>query len=69
MECRLICKALDEPVQAFRERALEGEYTYLWVDATYFKVRQSVRHGMLTGGVHGRGGGQRGAVVLAGVPA
>ena len=30
-----ICKALDGPVRAFRERALEGEYPYVWLDATY----------------------------------
>jgi putative transposase len=42
-EVSRICKALDEPVRAFRERALEGEYPYLWVDATYLKVRQNHR--------------------------
>lgn len=36
-----ICKALDEPVRAFRERALTGEYPYVWLDATYLKVRQN----------------------------
>ena len=43
MECRRICKALDGPVRAFRERALEGEYPYVWLDATYLKVRQNHR--------------------------
>lgn len=36
-----ICKALDEPVRAFRERALSGDYPYVWLDATYLKVRQN----------------------------
>lgn len=36
-----ICKALDEPVGAFRERALSGDYPYVWLDATYLKVRQN----------------------------
>ena len=36
-----ICKALDEPVKAFRERPLSGEYPYVWLDATYLKVRQN----------------------------
>lgn len=40
-EVSRICQALDEPVQAFRERPLEGEYPYLWLDATYLKVRQN----------------------------
>lgn len=42
-EVSRICQALDEPVQAFRERPLEGEYPYLWLDATYLKVRQNHR--------------------------
>lgn len=36
-----ICKALDEPVRAFRERPLRGTYPYVWLDATYLKVRQN----------------------------
>ena len=38
-----ICKALDESVQTFRERPLEGDYPYVWLDATYLKVRQNHR--------------------------
>jgi putative transposase len=38
-----ICKQLDEQVNAFRERVLEGEYPYLWLDALYLKVRQRHR--------------------------
>jgi len=34
-----ICGGLDEQVQAFRERPLEGAYPYLWLDAKHVKVR------------------------------
>jgi transposase-like protein len=34
-----ICGELDGQVQAFRTRALEGEYPYLWLDAKHLKVR------------------------------
>lgn len=34
-----LCKALDENVQAFRSRPLEGAYPYLWLDAKQIKVR------------------------------
>jgi len=33
-----LCKGLDEQVEAFRERPLEGEYPYLWLDAKHVKV-------------------------------
>ncbi len=38
-----ICKELDEAVEGFRNRRLEGEYPYLWLDALYLKVRQNHR--------------------------
>ena len=34
-----LCRALDEQVQVFRERPLEGAYPYLWLDAKHVKVR------------------------------
>jgi len=34
-----ICAELDTVVAAFRTRPLAGEHRYLWVDATYHKVR------------------------------
>ena len=34
-----LCARLDEQVAAFRERALEGAYPYLWLDAKHEKVR------------------------------
>jgi len=38
-EVSRICGDLDPLVEAFRTRALAGEYPYLWLDATYHKVR------------------------------
>ena len=38
-EVSRICGDLDPIVAAFRTRALTGEHRYLWVDATYHKVR------------------------------
>lgn len=35
----------DERVQAFLDRPLEGEWPYLWLDATYLKVREGGRIG------------------------
>ena len=43
MACRRIGKALDAPARAFRERPLAGDYPYVWLDATYLKVRQNHR--------------------------
>ncbi len=34
-----LCRALDEQVEAFRSRPLEGEHPYLWLDAKQLKVR------------------------------
>ena len=34
-----LCRALDERVEAFRNRPLEGDYPYLWLDAKHLKVR------------------------------
>jgi transposase-like protein len=38
-EVSRICSCLDEQVGAFRGRPLLGRYPYLWLDATYEKVR------------------------------
>ncbi len=37
------CKELDKKVKEFRERPLTGEYPFITVDATYFKVRENGR--------------------------
>jgi transposase-like protein len=39
-EVSRICGELDEEVNEWRRRPLEGEYPYLWLDATYVKVRE-----------------------------
>jgi len=38
-----LCAEIDERVQAFLNRPLEGEWPYLWIDATYLKVRRGGR--------------------------
>ena len=38
-----LCAEIDERVQAFLCRPLEGAWPYLWLDATYIKVRDSGR--------------------------
>jgi len=42
-EVSRICQGLDEQVDAFRNRPLEGAYPYLWLDAKVEKVRDSGR--------------------------
>ena len=36
-----MCAGLDEQVQAFRQRPLDGAYPYLWLDAKIEKVREA----------------------------
>ena len=38
-----LCRALDEQVELFRQRPLEGAYPYLWLDAKQVKVRDCGR--------------------------
>src|SRR5215469_1836038 len=38
-----LCAEIDERVQTFLSRPLEGDWPYLWLDATYVKVRQAGR--------------------------
>ena len=43
-EVSRICAALDAEVESFRQRPLaEARYPYLWLDATYVKVREAGR--------------------------
>ncbi len=43
-EVSRICAPLDAEVEAFRKRSLAGEkYPYVWLDATYVKVREAGR--------------------------
>jgi putative transposase len=38
-----LCGEIDERVNTFLNRPLEGDWPYLWLDATYVKVRQAGR--------------------------
>ncbi len=38
-----LCEELDVEVERFRSRKLEGNYPYVWLDATFLKVRQEHR--------------------------
>lgn len=38
-----LCEEIDGKVTAFLERPIEGDWPYLWIDATYVKVRQAGR--------------------------
>jgi putative transposase len=38
-----LCEEIDDKVKAFLNRPIEGDWPYLWIDATYLKVRQSGR--------------------------
>jgi hypothetical protein len=38
-----LCAEIDEKVKAFLARPIEGDWPYLWIDATYVKVRQNGR--------------------------
>ena len=38
-----LCQEIDERVASFMDRPLEGDWPYLWLDATYVKVRHNGR--------------------------
>jgi len=38
-----LCEEIDGKVKAFLERPIEGDWPYLWIDATYVKVRHAGR--------------------------
>lgn len=54
-----LCGELDERVRAFLGRPLEGDWPYLWLDATYLKARDSGRvaskAAVIAVGVNGEG--------------
>lgn len=37
------CEEIDGKVKAFLETPIEGDWPYLWIDATYLKVRRGGR--------------------------
>jgi putative transposase len=38
-----LCEEIDDRVKTFLDRPIEGDWPYLWIDATYVKVRQNGR--------------------------
>jgi putative transposase len=36
-----LCEEIDGRVKAFLDRPIEGDWPYLWIDATYLKVRRA----------------------------
>src|SRR5579863_770801 len=38
-----LCAEIDERVNAFLDRPIEGDWPYVWIDATYVKTRQAGR--------------------------
>src|SRR5439155_9883049 len=38
-----LCAEIDDKIEAFLNRPLEGDWPYLWLDATYLKVRATGR--------------------------
>jgi putative transposase len=38
-----LCEEIDGKVKTFLDRPIEGDWPYLWIDATYVKVRQNGR--------------------------
>ncbi|ESX34985.1 transposase [Mesorhizobium sp. LSHC440A00] len=38
-----LCEEIDGEVKAFLDRPIEGDWPYLWIDATYLKVRRGGR--------------------------
>src|SRR4029078_4753667 len=54
-----LCAEIDERVRGFLSRPIEGDWPYLWLDATYVKVREAGRiipvAATIAGGVNGDG--------------
>lgn len=42
-EVSRLCKVLDEDVKTFLQRPIEGEHPYVWLDATFHKIREGGR--------------------------
>ncbi len=38
-----LCEEIDGKVKAFLDRPIEGDWPYLWIGATYLKVRRGGR--------------------------
>ncbi len=40
---RVLCGEIDGKIRGFLDRLLEGDWPYLWLDATYVKMREAGR--------------------------
>ncbi|MHC2440322.1 transposase-like protein [Bradyrhizobium sp. USDA 4451] len=49
-----LCAEIDDKAKAFLGRPIEGDWPYLWIDATYVKVRQQGPHRVGRGDRRGR---------------
>jgi len=38
-----LCEEIDDKVKAYLARPIEGDWSYLWIDATYLKVLRGGR--------------------------
>jgi len=38
-----LCQDIDGRIEAFLNRPLEGDWPYVWLDATYLKMREAGR--------------------------
>src|ERR1700748_2271351 len=48
-----LCGEIDDKIKTFLDRPLEGDWPYVWLDATYLKVRQDGRIVIIAVGVNG----------------
>jgi len=48
-----LCEEIDDKVQAFLERPIEGEWPYLWIDATYLKAHRTASSLAVKRGISG----------------
>lgn len=48
-----LCGEIDERVQAFLNRPLEGDWPFLWLDATYVKLREGGRAAIVARTMYG----------------
>ena len=44
-----LCDKIDDKIQSFLNRPLEGDWPYLWLDANYVKARATLRSAAATG--------------------
>ncbi len=54
-EVSRLCGEIDARVDAFLQRPIEGDWPYLWIDATYVKTRQEGRVVIVAVGVNADG--------------